>query len=203
MEISAIDHYFDQVYDDTYKEFCSYVVANVKVVDEAHDIMQNTYLSFYRRILNRGILPAQEAIKYLKASAKHEMGRHFKAKNRRQHTMSLDDEENYDAIMAEISPTDFEESVVDVDMTNTILNYVKSKDPLTYRIFILFYTVGLTMRETAYTLDISPSNAANRLYRTLSELRSLFGKKENVNDNTTQKGDDLNVTGRRFQESSI
>lgn len=172
MEKQEIDRFFDRVYDDTYRELCAYVVANVRVVEDAHDVLQNTYLAFYRRLLNGGQVPAHEAIKYLKTAAKHEMGRLFV---RRKRQLSFDDE-SYADILREIAPSELETDVADAALAEQILDYVRRKDTLTYRVFVLFYAVGLTMRETAESLGITPSNAANRLYRTLNELRALFTK---------------------------
>ncbi|NLK39297.1 MAG: RNA polymerase sigma factor [Clostridiales bacterium] len=201
MEKQAADLYFDQVYDNTYQELCAYVIANIKIVDDAHDVLQNTYLSFYKRLLNKGMIPADEAIKYLKASAKHEMGRYFIRERDRRQTMSLDDDGSYETIMTELRPSQLEKSVIDAEMAQQILNYIRHKDSLTYRVFVLFYSVGLTMRETAGALGISSSNAANRLYRTLGELRRIFGKEDAVGIKNIKKGDDLHVKGKRLEKS--
>lgn len=178
MDKKEADIYFGEIYEKTYTELSTYVIARIRNIDDAKDLLQIAYTSFYKRLLNKGAIPAQAAIAYLKTTAKHELGRHF-GYIRKSELISLDNEEVPQSVLEEIASDNFEESLLDSLILEQIWAFIKKKGGLTYRIFILRYTYGLSLEQTAESLSIPVHSVANRIYRTIKELQKQFCKEEN------------------------
>ena len=70
------------------------------------------------------------------------------------------------------------------------MSYLKSSDDTTYRIFVLHYQYGYTIKKTASYLGLSQSTVKSRLYRTLDKLKKTYCEKEeqsNENDRYNEK----------------
>ena len=189
MDKQNTDKYFSEIYDKSYKELSTYVIARIKNVDDAKDLLQITYTSFYKRLLNKGIIPFENAVQYLKTTAKHELGRHFGYLNKRALLISIDDEEIPQDVLEELSCDSFEDSTLNEMFLQEVWDYIKNKDSLTYRIFVLRYTFDLSLQETADRLEIPLCAVTNRIYRTLDDLRKEFneGSNENVRQQRLKK----------------
>jgi len=179
MDKKEADIYFGEIYEKTYTELSTYVIARIRIIDDAKDLLQIAYTSFYKRLLNKGAIPAQAAIAYLKTTAKHELGKHF-GYIRKRELLSLEDEELPQSVIEEIASDSFEESLLDSLMLEQIWSYIQKKGGLTYRIFILRYTYGLSLEQTAECLSIPMHSVANRIYRTIKELQKQFCGQENL-----------------------
>ena len=71
-----------------------------------------------------------------------------------------------------------EEEVINKQMVDDVFEHLSKKTDDVKRIFYLFYYVDMTIEEIANDLDISVSNVKNKLYRTVRELRTIYGKGE-------------------------
>lgn len=63
-------------------------------------------------------------------------------------------------------------------------------EDITYRIFVLHYQYGYTIKKTASCLGLSQSTVKSRLYRTLDKLKKTYCEKEeqsNENDRYNEK----------------
>lgn len=178
MDKTVADQIFGEIYDRTYRELSTYVISRIKNIDDAKDLLQITYTSFYKRLQNKGAIPYDAAIGYLKTTAKHELGRHYGYIRKKERDVALDDEEISQTVFDEIASDSFEESVLDNMILEQIWKFIKKKSGLTYRIFVLRYTYGLTLEETAESLEIPLCSVTNRIYRTLNELREQFKERE-------------------------
>ena len=54
--------------------------------------------------------------------------------------------------------------------------YLKNKDISIAKIFYLHYTMDMKIADIAKALEMGESNVKNYLYRTLKELKNIFGK---------------------------
>ncbi|HBL83774.1 MAG: hypothetical protein A2Y17_08465 [Clostridiales bacterium GWF2_38_85] len=189
MDKQIADKYFGEIYDKSYKELSTYVIARIKNVDDAKDLLQITYTSFYKRLLNKGAIPFENAVQYLKTTAKHELGRHYGYLNKQAITVSIDDEEKPQDVLEELAGDSFEDSTLDELLLSDIWKYIKGKDSLTYRIFVLRYSFDLSLQETADRLELPLCAVSNRIYRTLDELRIKFneGSKDNAEPQRLEK----------------
>lgn len=188
MDKTVADQLFGELYERTYKELSTYVISHIKNVEDARDLLQITYTSFYKRLQSKGAIPCEAAICYLKTTAKHEMGRHYGYMRKKELELALDDEEISPSVLAEISSNSFEDSVLDSMILQQIWNYIEKKGGLTYRIFVLRYTYGLTLEKTAESLSIPLSHVTNRIYRTINELREQFTQEQSAERVTLRKG---------------
>lgn len=163
---------FERIYHATYRDASAYVIARVRDPEKAKDILQNSYLSFWRQLKKGRRFPAEEWAPYLKTIAKHEAGRQFLSdKKRRALTVSLTDCEE---LLDVAAPEDIEAEVVDADTLRRMGVFLAEKDVLVRKIFLLVYTVGLTLSQTAEALEVPLHTVRNKLYRTLAELREAF-----------------------------
>jgi len=174
MDKTIADQMFGEIYEKTYTELSTYVISRIRNVDDAKDLLQITYTSFYKRLLSKGAIPFDAAIGYLKVTAKHELGRHFGYIRKKKDEIALDDEEISQTVLEEIAVDCFEDIVLDNLIMERIWQYIIKKGNLTYRIFILHYTYDLSLEETAKNLDVSLYSVINCIYRTLNSLRKHF-----------------------------
>lgn len=163
------DNEFDRLYHLTYRDVSAYVISKCRNPENAKDILQNTYLAFWKRLERGKPIPDSECAAYLKTVARHEAGRLFERESGRITVYDAEEEEVPDPGS---SP---DEIIADADTVSAIYRDIMSGDPMTAKIFILLYTTGLTLQETADVLRIPLHTVRNRLYRTLSDLRKKYG----------------------------
>ena len=187
MDKTSADQLFGEIYDRTYRELSTYVISHIKNVEDSKDLMQITYTSFYKRLQNKGAIPCEAAIGYLKTTAKHEMGRHYGYMRKKERDVAIDNEEVSQSVLEEISSDSFEDSVLDSLVLEQIWSYLEKKSGLTYRIFVLRYTYGLSLEQIAESLSIPFSSVTNRIYRTINELREQFVQEKSVERVTLRK----------------
>lgn len=76
------------------------------------------------------------------------------------------------ALQAEDSTID--DQIVNDALLAEIRLYLRGKPAVTRKIFYLYYSMELTIPQIAAELQMTESNVKNRLYRTLSELRTKY-----------------------------
>lgn len=187
MDKTVADQLFGEIYERTYKELSTYVISHIRNVEDARDLLQITYTSFYKRLRNKGSIPMEAAICYLKTTAKHEMGRHYGYMRKKERDLPIDDEKISQEVLAEIASDSFEDSVLDSMILQQIWNYIEKKGGLTYRIFILRYTYNLSLEQTAESLSIPLSSVTNRIYRTINEMQEVFSQELTAEQATLRK----------------
>ncbi len=170
---------FERIYHSTYRDISAYVIYRVKNPEFAKDILQNTYLSFWRQLSRGKRLPENECAPYLKTIARHEAGRLF-IREKRLDAMSCPWDDMESELISDSEP---ETEAIDSHSLSLIYREISGKDITTRKIFLLVYTVGLTLSETAEALKIPLHTVRNRLYRTLSELKEFFGNSEDTQNN--------------------
>ncbi len=170
MDHQETEAYFEELYHLSYRDVSAYVIARVRDPDRAKDILQNSYLSFWRQLQKGRVIGKEACVPYLKTIARHEAGRQFLSdKKQRASCEPLDDWEN-----ELVAPDDPEKDMIDADTLHRLYQAIRHKDSLTYKIFLLVYEVGLTLSEAATELNLPLHTVRNRLYRTLSELKRAF-----------------------------
>ncbi|MDD4096797.1 MAG: sigma factor-like helix-turn-helix DNA-binding protein, partial [Oscillospiraceae bacterium] len=61
----------------------------------------------------------------------------------------------------------------DIDVQK-IWEYIKERDTLTFKIFVLYFYYDEKLSNIAKTLNIGESTVKNRLYRTINQMRERF-----------------------------
>ena len=162
---------FIKLYEDTYDDILKYIVSHCSNLEDANEILQDTYLDFYHA-LKKGyaILDARN---YLFGIAKNKVKKHYTLLYRFK-TISLfssiKDSSNkvQDLISAD---SNLEEQIMMHLEIEEIWHHLKKKKQIIQKVFMLFYYFEMTHREIAEALSISESSVKNYLYRTLKELR--------------------------------
>ena len=144
-KLDDINSFFSNIYNETYPKNCGYVVVRIKDVHDANDVLQTIYTSLYIRICNKGIIQSNDVLKILYTSAKHEIGRYYGFYHYKRKCISLDANLDQSIQKAEIQSDEFISEISNdksKELLSDIWEYIKAKDELTYRIFLLHYVVG-------------------------------------------------------------
>lgn len=171
---------FNDIYDKTYSDILKYVIIKCHDINDAKDIIQETYLDFWK-ILNKKELDELNIRNYLIGIAINKIKRHYRLIYKIK-TISIFDKDKNDNEIANTLKYDIniEDLTIKNDEWDLIWNYIKhKKDQNIPKIFYLHYKMDLTIKEIATSLGLSESYVKNAIYRTLKELFSLFGKESN------------------------
>lgn len=164
-------HAFTQLYEETYDELLKYIVTHCSNLEDANEILQDTYLDFYRALKRRNII--QDPRSYLFAIAKNKVKKHYTLFYRFK-TISLftsikDTNNEIQDLIAD--DTDLEEQIMINLEIEEVWAHLKQKKQIIQKVFMLYYYFEMTHKEIAEALSISESSVKNYLYRTLKELR--------------------------------
>lgn len=160
---------FEDIYNKTYQTLLKYLVCKCRNLDDVNELIQDTYVELYHTLQRKRSIKLDDETAYLKGIAKNVLKKYYR--------------EHYKEI-AHTNPTDLEptdELDIEADFINKenveqIWNYLNTKDILVHKIFYLYYSMGLKISEISEELEINPSTTKNYIYRTLKELKEVFGK---------------------------
>lgn len=142
--MDQLEEEFNLLYDGTYEALRRFVLGRCASVSEAEDILQTVNMELYRHRRKGAVIRRPEA--YLYAVARHELTRQYGwAALRRRQTDSL--------------------------TAAQIWRQIRELDPLTYRIFMLYFCQDCTLAQIADRLDCKESLVKSRLYRALKRFR--------------------------------
>ena len=164
-------HSFTQLYEETYDDILKYIVTHCSNLEDANEILQDTYLDFYRALKRGNII--QDPRSYLFAIAKNKVKKHYTLFYRFK-TISLftsikDTNNEIQDLIAD--DNDLEEQIQMNLEIEEVWAHLKQKKQIIQKVFMLYYYFEMTHKEIAEALSISESSVKNYLYRTLKELR--------------------------------
>ena len=167
---------------DTYDYIDRYLTSKLPTRDLIEDALQSVYLDFYRSLIT-----TEGKIKnvrhYVLRIAKHYVADHYRQQPKATFEDITDLNIPDEKALATLENADF----FDYEQ---VMSYLKSSDDTTYRIFVLHYQYGYTIKKTASCLGLSQSTVKSRLYRTLDKLKKTYCEKEeqsNENDRYNEK----------------
>ena len=169
---STQDEAFVRLYHETYDKVLKYVVSKCSSPDDVPDIMQKTYLNYYERAKKSADI--ESPADYLFRIAQNEIKKYYRSKEKRKSELpvfSKVEDEDFEAMEATLSQELPEYAGMD---TKEVWQYIKSRDPVTFKIFVLYFYYEETLAAIAKTLDIGESNVKHRLYRTIRQIRDKF-----------------------------
>lgn len=179
-----ITSFFNEIYDSTNKQALSFVAAKCSNLEDISDILQETYMEVYKVIAKRGVDYIENGEAFVIKIAKQKVYRHYSLLNRLKAEIPLsalgDREEEG---ISELNSGEYsaEDSVEDVICTEETINLVKkaiSEKPVEIqKIFFLKYSMELTIPEISRLMNIGQPEVKNKLYRTITELRKIYGGK--------------------------
>ena|GEM_PF-94096 len=184
----ALNAVFTKVYEETYDAVLRYIVCHCASPSDICDLVQNTYLALYQRMRRPG-----EAVRdpqhYVMRIARNELYRHYGATGMLRNYLPIfsphDGEADFDAVERELLDTEAEPD--DCVLCDEIWEFLSHGDPLTFRIFILYFSQDLGLKEIAQLLHINENTVKSRLYRTLKKLKETFQWQEEESLHETKR----------------
>ena len=171
---------FNEIYDKTYSTILKYVIIKCRNINDANDIIQEIYLELWK-IINKKGLEKTNIKSYLIGIANNKIKKHYTLIQKFR-TISIFSKNEYDIDLIDNIRDDIDlgEFMIEKNDYDTAWNYIKSKKNQDIpKIFYLYYNLELSIKEISKELRVSESYVKNIIYRTLKELRSLFGKGAN------------------------
>ncbi len=180
MDREDAEKLFGELYDATYRRVFAFVFSRIKDTGDTDDVLQTVYAAFFRRLLTKGALDEDSAVKILFTAARHELSRCYGVRQRERDSVYLDDEELGDKLEFELSQNVPDVMGDDRLALEAIWKEVEAKGELTKRLFVLHYSYGLSVADCAKQLEITPANATSRIYRTIKDIREKMEGSERV-----------------------
>ena len=174
----CVDDEKNRVFTEQYRSTCNhvlkYAVSRCGNVDDASDIVQKTYLNYYERVQKHGHVQG-DPLPYLLKITNSELRKYYMFNSNRVNDIpvfsEIADDENFEAMEALLVQELPEDTRLDAQ---EIWQYIKNQDPLTARIFVLYFHHGETFSGIAKILNIGESNAKQKFYRTVVKLKEHF-----------------------------
>jgi len=164
---------FEAIYNDTYDDLLKFVIFKCDHLDDVNDIVQETYIELFIMVKKQII---KDIKPYMFGIAKNKLKKYYSLKSIIKNIFvnkSIDDEELSNIVQDNF---DLENHVFEKLTKDEIWEYLNSKNTIISKIFYLYYAEDVTIKEIAVGLNLNESTVKNHLYRTLKELKNLFGK---------------------------
>lgn len=168
---------FNSIYDKTYSDVLRYIIVKCQNVNDANDILQETYLEFWR-LLNKKELSESNIKSYIIGIAINKIKKHYTLIDKLK-TISLFQKNDKDIELIDIVEDNFniEDLIIKNDDWDMVWKYIKNmKNQNIPKVFYLHYKLELSITEISEILKVSDSYVKNLIYRTLKELLATFGK---------------------------
>lgn len=159
---------FNTVYDATFRELMRYCLLKAPLED-AHDLLQNTYAQFYRMLAKKGSGAIRDPKAYLMTVLKHEIAGFYRFRAKRK-------EIPLEAIENEPDNVSTEDLSLDFAAVDEILSRIKTEPESTQRMFLLYYGYGMKLGDIAKEMGTTDSAVKSRLVRVRRKLRADFGE---------------------------
>lgn len=162
---------FNNIYDKTYSDILKYVIIKCHNINDANDIIQDTYLEFWK-ILNKKDIEEINIKSYLIGIAINKIKKHYTLIDRIRTISIFSDKE-----IPIKSNINIEDLIIRNNDWNLIWKYIKNKKNQDIpKVFYLYYKLELSIKEISKELEVTESYVKNLIYRTLKELSTTFGK---------------------------
>lgn len=182
MQHETVDGHFNKIYDDTYQACLIYVTCKCRNTQDIPDILQETYLSFYRILAEKGADYIQNPEAYIIRIAKSKIAKRYRLQDKLQRIIPLfgRTEEDEEFNQADVNVNSFdnplESEIVYQEALDQIWRFLKNKPQGVQKVFLLYYYADMTIADIAQVLNLNESTVKNRIYRTTREIRNKFGQ---------------------------
>lgn len=168
---------FNNIYDKTYLDLLKYVIIKCHNINDANDIIQETYLELWN-IINKKELSNDNIKSYLIGIANNKIKKHYTLLQKIK-IISIFEKNDKDIKLIDLleDKINIENIVIQKDNWLTIWQFIKSKKNQDIpKVFYLYYKLELSIKEIAKELNVSESYIKNLIYRTLKELQKKIWK---------------------------
>ena len=161
---------FEKIYKATYDDVLKYIVCHCSNMADVNEILQETYLAFYRVLKTEKEI--EHDLSYLLGIAKNKIKRHYSLMYRfRTIPLLSSKKEDVELIDLVSDDSDIEREVMMHLDAEEVWNHLKKKKIVIQKVFMLYYYFEMTHKEISELLQIPESTVKTYLYRTLHELR--------------------------------
>lgn len=174
---------FNDIYDKTSLDLLKYVIVKCHNINDANDIIQETYLELWN-IINKKGLSDINIKSYLIGIANNKIKKHYTLLQKIK-TISIFEKNDKDIELIDLleDKINIENFIIQKDNWITIWQFIKSqKNQDIPKAFYLYYKLELSIKEISKELKVSESYIKNLIYRTLKELQKKFGNGGISND---------------------
>ena len=170
---------FDNLYNETYESILKYVVCNCENAEDVKDIVQNIYIELLKKIQNK--VNFKNAKAYVFGIAKNKVNEYYRFKYKSKIISLFSKKEELELIDNIPSDFDTQENFIQKEDIDFVWNFLKKKKVIIFKIFYLYYYLGLSINEISTELNVSVSNVKHYLYRSLNELKNLMKNRSDEN----------------------
>lgn len=158
---------FQKIYDSTFHDVSKYVVCHCHNIDDVNDIIQNIYYDVLRKSNKKSI---RNINSYVMIITRNKVKDYYRFSYRDKAFVLKEENNLLDNYPDDI---DIEESFQLKYDADLVWQYLKRKNIIIFKVFYLYFNLGLSIKDISKELNISQSNTKNYLYRTLKELKRL------------------------------
>ena len=163
---------FNTVYDATFRELVRYCLLKAPLED-AHDLLQNTYAQFYRALQKKGVRAIRDPKAYLFTALKHEIAGFYRSDaKRRMVPLKVLSNEADDVSVEDLS--------LDHAAIDDVLDRLRDEPASTQRMFILYYGYGMKLGDIAKETGTTEASVKCRLARVRRKIRTSFEEEETL-----------------------
>lgn len=167
---------FERLYEETYNSVLKYVVLKCNNIGDVNDIVQETYIEFYKILNKEKILKLNNYKAFIIGIAKNKIRKYYGIKYKLCNVSLFSKRDELELIDNIQSDINIENIIINNEQIKSIWIFLKSKKPIIGKIFYLYYYLDLTIKEISSELELNESTIKNYIYRTLKEVRDNFGK---------------------------
>ena len=158
--------YFRRVYEATYEDMLRYTVIKTRRAADIEDILQNAYSRFFSRITRRGHGDIDDSKAYLMSILQKELSGFYRFK-----IIKAEKEQRMTDGMTELSVEDIEDSAINAEMLGKVWDEIASAPAESYKAFVLYYYLDMTVADIPRELNLSTSAVQRRIHRLRPSVR--------------------------------
>lgn len=167
---------FDNIYNETYQTILRYIIGKCQNLDDVNEILQDSYVELYHTLQRKKALKLDDINAYLKGITKNIIKKFYRKKYKeRSEVLYFANDLDYMDTKKE-GEQDLEADFITRENVQQIWNYLNNKNVIIAKIFYLYFNLGLKISDIAIELELTESATKNYIYRTLKELKEVFGK---------------------------
>lgn len=173
---------FNKIYHDTYKNTLKYILIHCNNLDDVKDLVQETYLDFYKYLLRNDLNKIDDIDRYIIGISKNILNKYYHSKYKDYNVVSIYQDEEDEKIMN--SDVNLELQFITKENVQEVWKYIKNKDIKIAKIFYCYYHLDMKIIEIAVEMQIKESTVKNYIYRTIRELQQIFKMEDYENEKT-------------------
>ena len=168
---------FEKIYNETKESVYRYITAKCYDIADIDDIYQNTFINVYNAIVRRK-KPVENSEAFVILIAKRQLAKYYPLAMRLRSRISLS---RSDDVLPDVDLPDdisIEDNIADSALIEQINKELSKKPSTTRKVIFMYYYLGMTIPEISEETGMNKSTVKRHIYKTIEELRRLYGKEE-------------------------